>query len=342
MEEGLIKLQDLVKKEDYEYLDRFYIELNPKIKKELYKTLLEQTKTIRKLSEETNIKFTRLWDQLTRRPFSLEILNKLCNFLEKNGLNKYSFKNIEKHIVYIKGGFTSDKIINTKFPINLKTKEGMRFVAHLYHDGGIGAINRQPGYTNRSLKEIKEFLNDAQKLFGKFDRKIVKQISKLSKRGYFTVHLPTVIGDILISAGYNAGDKTKNNPKVFEFIKKLEDPSLIKEFLSKAFNDDGYVGTRSIGIAQTALITNIEKPSNVLILDKILLERLKIRTNGPKLWKKYKNRHGICCLHKVEIYSKRDIGKFHSNIKLIKHKQRKIEDYLTNWGLRNRNESKHI
>ena len=148
-----------------------------------------------------------------------------------NGYNEYSLNNIEKKISYIKcSGSNSDKIYNPKFPIKLNTKEGMRFISNLYHDGGIGEINRQPQYTNRSFKEVQEFLKDAQRLFGRFNREIKSRISKLSKREYFVINLPTVIGVILISIGYTSGDKTKNNLETFKFLGSIKSNILIREY----------------------------------------------------------------------------------------------------------------
>ncbi len=84
MRTGKIYLKDLVKNKNYKKYDLFYIELKPKFKKQLYQELLKKSKTITSLSKRLNIKFTRLWDQLTRVPISLEILKKLSDYLTKH------------------------------------------------------------------------------------------------------------------------------------------------------------------------------------------------------------------------------------------------------------------
>ena len=155
---GLIHLRDLLEGKTYKYQDKFYIELNPKFRNEFYQTLLNGGRSITNIANETKIKFTRLWDQLNRTPLSIEILYKLSDYLIKKGYHKYSLEIIEKNILYIKSsGSNSQKVYHPKFPINLLTKEGVRFIAHLYHDGHIGYINKQPGYTNQSKEEIKVF-----------------------------------------------------------------------------------------------------------------------------------------------------------------------------------------
>ena len=149
---GIIHLENLVLNKNYEYQDKFYVELNPELKKELYKNLLKTCKTIKNLSKEINVKFTRLWDQLRRVPISIEMLNKISKYLVKRGYNEYKLKNLEKEILYIKStGSKSQKVYNPKFPINLKTLEGLRFISHLYHDGSIGKFNKQPDTTINTI-----------------------------------------------------------------------------------------------------------------------------------------------------------------------------------------------
>tara|TARA_Y100000310_G_scaffold186143_2_gene186220 strand:+ start:28835 stop:29878 length:1044 start_codon:yes stop_codon:yes gene_type:complete len=332
-ETGIINLEDLAKNQHYRYQDIFYIEFHPEFKKELYSKIKEVAKTIRNLSKETGISFTRLWDQLTRVPISIEVLNKVSKYLVDKGHIKYSLKNIEKKIFYIKSsGSKSQKIYSPNLPIILKTKEGMRFIAHLYHDGGIGQYNRQPNYTNQSLDEIKGFLKDAQKLFGSFDRKITMWTNPRSKKNYYRISLPTIIGQILIRIGYTPGDKTKNNSPIFAFLENIEDKNLMSEYLTKAFNDDGFVRKRSIGLGQASLIKEKEMPSRVLLLDKLFLEKLNIKVRGPQLVQKYQNRHGLVTKYDIQIYSKKNIQQFYEQIKLIERKNKQIESYLLNWG----------
>lgn len=331
--EGLIHLSDLKVKKNIQS-ENFYFELEPYFKKKLFDDCLSVSTNIKDLADILNIKYFNLWDAKNRTVISLTILTKLSKFLINNRFKGYSLKNIEKHVIYIKGGFTSERVY-VKFPINLKTKEGIRIISHLYHDGGIGEKNRQPHYTNQSLDEVQEFLSDSKKLFGNFNRKITKHINLHSKKEYYKVDLPTVIGDLFISIGYKSGDKTRQNASIFGFLKELEDKTLIKVYLSKAFNDDGFVGNRQIGIIQACLSNNKEeKVSNVLLLDKLFLNKMGIKVNGPILKRRYKNRYGICNIHILSVYSRKNIQRFFENIRLISHKNKKIELYLTNWGLR--------
>ena len=321
--------------------ENFYFELESSFRKQLFKDSLSIAKTVRNLSKEININYFNLWDAKTRTVISLSMLRRLSKFLIKNGFKQYAERSIEKHIIYIKNGFSQEKVF-IKFPINLRTIEGMRFVSHLYHDGGSGKDNRQPNYTNQQISEVKEFLSDAQRLFGKFHRKIVYYTNPHSKEAYYRVNLPTVIGDIMVSVGYKAGDKTKQNPNTFKFLENIDNKELVSEFLSKAFNDDGSVGKRQINLGQASLINLKIKPSKVLLLDKLFLEKLNIKVNGPRLMGIYNNRHGKVSKFNISISSKEQISKFYENIKLIEYKQRKIEAYLLNWGLRNHKRNKYI
>ena len=327
---GIIHLENLVLNKNYEYQDKFYVELNPELKKELYKNLLKTCKTIKNLSKEINVKFTRLWDQLRRVPISIEMLNKISKYLVKRGYNEYKLKNLEKEILYIKStGSKSQKVYNPKFPINLKTLEGLRFISHLYHDGSIGKFNKQPQYTNQSKKEVQEFLRDSIKLFGDFKREIKYDFGHgIKKKKYFIINLPTVIGEIMIKAGFIPGDKTRNNPEVFTFIKKLSNKKMISEFITKAFNDECHVRDREITLGQSTLIKGIPRPSKILLLDNLLLKRLGIRTRKVKLAGKYINKDGLVAKFILGIYSKQDLSNFNKSVKLIRYKRDKLEEYL--------------
>ncbi len=305
--------------------EQFYFKLKKEYHERLFKKALSISKNVKNLAKETNINYFNLWDSIKRTPISLSNINKLFKFLVKNDSNEFSLEGIEKNIEYIKGGFTNEKVHNPNFPFNFLSKEGMRFIAHLYHDGCIGKDNRQPHYINQSLEECKGFLEDSKKIFGKISRVIKK-----NKSGTHSVHLPTIIGDIIISLGYVPGDKTKNNAKTFKFLNDIQDKSLISEYLAKAFNDDGYVLKRGIGLQQSSLIKKDKLvPSNILLLDKKFLERIGIKVLGPTLKNKYKNRYGICANFRIDIYSKENIRKFHDSIKLIDYKRKKIEKFLT-------------
>ena len=323
IENGIFHLSDLKIVKNIQS-EQFYFELKKEYKEKLFEAALLTSKNIRNLSKHTNINYWNLWDCIKRTPISLTNIKKLSEFLIKNGFVEFSFGEIEKNIEYMKGGFTPEKIYQPKFPINLATKRGMRFIAHLYHDGSIGQYNRQPEYANYSLEECKEFLDDAKNIFGNFNRKIRKY-----KDGTYRVNLPTIIGDIMVSIGYTAGDKTKNNAKTLDFLKNIYDKELISEFLAKAFNDDGFVRDREIGLFQVSLIKkDIKKPSNVLLLDKLFLERLGLRVHGPKLGRVYENRYGQCSGYVINVYSKSQLRTFNEHVKLIDRKRKRLEKYL--------------
>ena len=330
---GLVFLKNLVKNSSYEYQDSFYIEFEKYFKEEFCQKLIQIFGTVKNLSKETEISYTRLYDQLTRVPMSIEVLNILVNILVSMGFDSFNFSNIEKKILFIKsGGSKSQKLFYPKFPINLKTKEGVRIISHLYHDGGISeSSNKQPLYVNQSKKEIEQFLQDSKNIFGDFDRKITIGFGNgIKKTPYYKVCLPTVIGKIFICAGFIPGDKTKNNHPVFDFLINLDEKELIIEYLAKAFNDECHVRDREITLGQSTLINSESelKVSNILLLDKLFLEKIYIPVNGPKLIKIYKNKDGLVAKFQIAIYAKENLKKFSENIILIERKQRKLEKYL--------------
>ena len=109
---------------------------------------------------------------------------------------------------------------------------------------------------------------------------------------------------------------------------------LISEFLAKAFNDDGYVGTRCIGLSQSSLIKNdVKKPSEVLLLDKLFLEKLGVKVFGPKMIRVYPNIHGQCATYEIRVFSKNQLRLFSENVNLIEHKKRKLERFVREGGV---------
>lgn len=324
-ERGILNLKDLkvIKNKQSE---QFYFGLQEKYKKRMFDCAINISGSIRDISNILNVNYFNLWDSIKRSPISLSLLQKVSSFLVKSGFEQFSLEIIQKNIQFLKGGFTSDRIEHPNFPINFRTIPAMNVVSHLYHDGGIGFINRQPLYRNKSFEECNNFLDDAKLVFGSFNRKVVS-----CKDGTFTVHLPTVIGDLLILMGFVAGDKTKNNADVLPFLYHITEKDLLSTFLAKAFNDDGFVGKRSVSLAQASLIkTNLKKPSNVLLLDKLFLERLGLNVAGPTLAKTYPNRFGICTLYSISIYSKEQLRYFNKHVNLIDYKKRKLENFLNN------------
>jgi hypothetical protein len=324
---GIFHLKELIPRLNSNRTESIYIEFEEEFKKDIFEKLLKVSGTVTSLSKETNIKFTKLFGQLTRNPFSLSTLKELSNILVKSGYLSYSLDFLEQKIYYIKsGGSKSERIFYPRFPINFLTKEGMRFISHIYHDGSIGKDNKQPNYRNYSKEECLEFLEDSQKLFGKINRKL-----NLNPDGTYSVHLPTIVGEIMIAIGYISGDRTKQNPPTFTFLEDINDNDLLSEFIAKAFNDDGYIGKRSAGLQQSSLIKDgLRMPSNVLMLDKLFLEKLGIKVNGPTLKDVYKNRHGNCTNYKIDIYSKENLRIFNKNITLIDYKRNKLEKFLNN------------
>ncbi len=322
---GTYHLRDLKSSLNLNNTESIYVEFKPPLKKIIFKSALNTFETITNLSRISNISFTQLWDQFTRVPFSLSNLQKISNLLVNAGCGTFTLLNLEKNIYYIKsGGSHSQKIYYPVFPISFNTKEGMRFLSHLYHDGCIGKDNKQPRYVNKSKPECSEFLSDSQILFGKFKREIKKD-----KKGIYRITLPTIVGEIMISIGYTPGYKIKIHFQPFSFLEKIDDKELISEFLAKAFNDDGCVGKREITLEQASLIKNgTPAPSGILEIDKLLLNKLGIKVQGPYLTNTYMNRYGKCSKYIIRITSKPNLKLFNKHIKLMDYKRKKLESYL--------------
>ena len=119
---------------------------------------------------------------------------------------------------------------------------------------------------------------------------------------------------------------------IFRFLKNINNKKLISEFIAKAFNDECHVRDREITLEQSTLIKNHPKPSNILLLDKALLEKVGIKVRKIKFIKRYNNRYGEVAKFNIGIYSKKNLNNFYKNINLIKHKKLKLKNYLVRTG----------
>lgn len=359
MAKSIIHLKDIEPK-NFGMFENCYVELEPNIKRKLFDkaTELSPRKSLVSLSEMLNMKLHNLSDGKNRNPIRLTILKKLSDLLVSKGYEKFSLKNIEKNIKYIKGTGQATRIFRPKFPFDFATPEGVRIISKLFHDGGIWK-NRQPYYRNSDHSLIDEFCEDVKNVFGKL--KIV--IGKDSKG--MKVALPRLIGDIFELTGYRLGSKVLGNPSPPSWVKNL-DVDLIKEFIRVAMDDEGSVGNRSVvlclsvdvtsfiplklrnrllklaEIERTRLLRNYyqEYPeffknckSKILLFDKKLIEKLGVETSDLKIYTCYtdKKNEKLRITWSIYIYGKDNLAKFNEKIGFkLNHKKVKLKEYLKN------------
>ena len=356
MAKSIIHLEDIKSKTLSKY-ENCYIELKPKFKKELFEEAMKLSpgKSLYSLSKILDVKSATLWASKDRGSIPLTLLIKLSNLLTSKGYKKFSLRNLEKHIEFIKGGgATPTKIYKPKFPFDLETPAGIRILSKMYHDGGIKS-NGQSFYCNADIALLTQFYKDVEAVFGKMKLKIAKS------RYCSIVCLPHLISAILEIAGVHKGGKVINNPSPPSWIEDVE-KNLIIEFIRSAMDDEGCMGERQITMnialdiddkltkeEKEKLIslplrqrTNtlksyigdnpIEFIPNILMFDKNLIEKLGIKVREPELEKCYINKEDrLRAIWKIAISSKKNLQKFHEEIGFkIKRKQEKLKDYLEN------------
>jgi hypothetical protein len=213
---------------------------------------------------------------------SLRVVRRLSDLLISLGFHEFSLKHLERKIELIKTKFVGNAIYNPRFPINFCTQDGAALIAALMFDGGITS-RLTPFYTNKEKFLIQKVINCAQRVVGKIDYNL-RVTHESSPKEAFQVEFPRILGHILVSGlGFSPGKKIFTNPQIPDFIR--DNPSLYKEFLRQAYDDEGYVDNPgSSGRAVTLTQYHSENiPPLRLLQVKDTLEALGIRTNGPYL-----------------------------------------------------------
>ena len=159
--------------------------------------------------------------------FQLKTLKKLAYILNLNQVD------VQKHVTYIKSGFSDTNRIKPPFPIKL-SKELARIIAHLIGDGHLNLNKRgivQCAYYNQSEALRNLFKNDVKKIFG------VEKLSEGINKTTPYVRVLSSVAHIIFSL---IGDCNSKKARVSNFI-KTADVTIQKEFLSAFFDDEAHV-----------------------------------------------------------------------------------------------------
>ena len=270
--------------------------------------------------------------------FSLIELAKTKNYRDYN-------KMLEKNVVAYKriGG---KPIFKPKFPIKFETEEGAIVAAAILHDGGI-AINEVPTYANNESCMRRRVVFAIKKLVGDI---------KIDFNKDTHLNFPKIIKDILV-VGLNMkiGKKVYTNPKIPDIFLKTNKRKIISTFLNQSFSDDGsaYISRSNrkgvcLGISidvshldeakrKKIKVERLTEYAPNLIKDcKNLLERLRIKVNGPYFRQEYigydKSKKRFVHAWGIEILGKENIRRFKDLIGFsIPRKNQKLEEILNSY-----------
>lgn len=316
----------IVNLDDLECED-IYIDINKESKEILKGKIKNGFKTYKTFSKYLNLKTDRLYRNNDLLHFfgghkiKLSFLKKIISpFPELND----DF--IEKNIYRIGCRRWNLDIYYPKLPFNFNTKEGIKFISAILHDGGISS-SLKPNYRNNDTQLRKSIINCAKKIFGDF---------KVSESGTF-VSFPKTMGIILKKIGLKEGKKVINNPAIPEFILK-SDLECKRIFLRQAFDDEGCVpkiNDKHINIGLHVDVTKEKRIPNLIKGIKILLEDIGIRVNEPSLSKEYKAGDNLRQRWIINICGRKNLEIFYNDIGFdIKKKEERLkkilESYKTN------------
>jgi len=182
-------------------------------------------------------------------------------------------------------GNLTNSILYPQLPFNFNSKEGVRLISSILHDGGISK-ELQTHFTSVFAHMKESFNNNVSKIFGKIN-------NKASNTKNECIYFPKILGIILTyGLGIPAGSRSITNPGIPRFIFNLN-TKLKWEFISQAIDEDGSIerfGSKRIQIHHTIDTTykNNSPPPQLIIDTKRLLESLGVYVPKPYLLNKYK------------------------------------------------------
>ncbi|MAG45713.1 MAG: hypothetical protein CMH63_03005 [Nanoarchaeota archaeon] len=246
---------------------------------------------------------------------SLDFLHKIISPFRKDFNDDFIESKLTRLGVKRRGG----EILNPKFPFKFDIKEGVRVISSALHDGGI-SNNGRPTYKNNMKIMRKQVIDSYVKVFGDL---------KYGEYGP-SISFPKITGIILQVVGLPKGKKVMNNPKIPNFIFKLND-NLKSIFLKQAFDDEGCVRVNDISLNLSVKANG--KPSNLISGLKRLLQDVGIEVNGPYMILRYIPKDNITREKwALSIASRKDLESFHHQIGFdIQYKKIKLENKLKSY-----------
>src|SRR3989338_5012753 len=172
--------------------DRFFVRLNENFAEKINTCVTARYSSFKRLAKIINLWSGSLYTWRKNSSYPLSVLIEICKLCD------IDLKNEQQGIVELRScvyrrknnGNAKSKPIYPKFPIRL-TPELSSLIAHLFCDGSLsidknGYVHIQYYNTDRIL--LKEFKNNARKIFGDFD------IYESKNKGISFLALPTPIG----------------------------------------------------------------------------------------------------------------------------------------------------
>tara|TARA_Y100000310_G_scaffold342435_1_gene445698 strand:+ start:8511 stop:9785 length:1275 start_codon:yes stop_codon:yes gene_type:complete len=324
----------------YDLYEGHYINLDKNFQKQLFEKVIRKAGNYSELGRILNIgrKTISACSKGKSNP-QIKVLKKIASYIN------YQFSAINRKIV---------KISNLKpnLPFKLHNKEGAEIRAAFLSDGHVDkSPTAGPQYCALEKESHKRLIKLCKEIFGKFNIK-----TRWGHKTYVT-RFPAALNTPLRLSGVPSGDKRLTNCYVPQDI--LENEEFMKVYLRQVFDDEGNVSykndKRSVRLSRSVDITRIVSPirikseiwtpyklpttliNNLLIGEKIILEKLGIKTNiNPDGIYRSKN-NKITAKWRLVILQQDNLKKFSEliNFNLI-NKRKKLENILKSYKINKR------
>lgn len=283
-----IHLEDLLKAEK-----KIWVRLEDKFREDLFNKAIKETKSLCGLSKLLNREFGIKCNSTIYSWYKGKRPNKdntktidhgtplrILKFIAS--LAKTPMTEIEKHIDFIKGDGPANRVLNPKFPITLDEATAS-VISHTLHDGYLEPKKLGVVYSNKEKENLEHFKQSVVKMFNA--SKV--EFGEIESKGGIRVDAPNIVGCVLVCFGLQPGNKLKNDATVPEALLNCRKEIVITSYLGVVIADDGCVVKQSkqVGGYVSVQLNGLHqyKPSNLLVHDKIMFDKLGIHASKPRL-----------------------------------------------------------
>jgi len=140
-------------------------------------------------------------------PAPLDVVVALSEMLGKNN-EKHCLREIEKHVLFLKGQGNSYRVWLPHFPISLGNLHTAATIGHVLHDGHLEKQRLRVVYCN---KEPENLLHYKRSIKNMFSAQKVEFAEVNDKDGTIRVSCPNIVGYFLVLLGIQPGNKLKTN-----------------------------------------------------------------------------------------------------------------------------------
>jgi hypothetical protein len=144
---------------------------------------------------------------MDRYPAPLDVVVALSEMLGGNN-EKLGLREIEKHVLFLKGQGNSYRVWSPRFPISLGHPHTAAVIGHVLHDGYLEKQRLRVIYCN---KEPENLLRYKRSIKGMLGAQKVEFAEIKDKDGTARLSCPNIVGYLLVLLGVQPGNKLKIN-----------------------------------------------------------------------------------------------------------------------------------